>query len=320
MNGVEILVIGGAGFLGSRLCELLRQQGHHVRVLDKAARPATYSESEYIVGDVRRIDDLRRAMDRVDIVYNLAAEHRDDVTPRSLYYDVNVSGAENICKVAQEVLVRHIIFTSSVAVYGAQSGAMDEGAEHLYFNEYGRTKHLAEGVFNNWAELPENKLTIIRPTVVFGPGNRGNVYNFLHQMKYGPFLMIGTGQNIKSMAYIDNVVYFLMFCLNEKRKINVYNYADKPDFKVRDLVSFVNRELGRAGKTQVSVPKSLALLVGSIADIIAKASGRKLPISNVRVQKFSAPSEINAGKAFSAGFVAPHPLPAALSKMIKDHV
>ena len=99
----------------------------------------------------------------------------------SLYDEVNVEGARNICAIAREKGIKTIVFTSTVAVYGFAPIGTNECGEIAPFNDYGRTKYEAEQVFKAWqAENPEKRtLIIIRPTVVFGEQNRGNVYNLL---------------------------------------------------------------------------------------------------------------------------------------------
>ena len=113
----------------------------------------------------------RRSKENVDfdVVINLAAEHRDDVIPPSRYYQVNVIGTKNVCDWCEQEGIRKLIFTSSVAVYGFAFPNADETAEHAYFNEYGRTKSLAEDVCKKWvsADLASRSLVIIRPTVIF---------------------------------------------------------------------------------------------------------------------------------------------------------
>lgn len=97
---------------------------------------------------------------------------------------MNVEGARNICVVAREKRVKAIVFTSTVAVYGFTEIGTDESGKIAPFNDYSRTKHEAEQVFKAWqAEAPtERMLVIIRPTVIFGEQNRGNVYNLLRQL------------------------------------------------------------------------------------------------------------------------------------------
>jgi nucleoside-diphosphate-sugar epimerase len=98
---------------------------------------------------------------------------------------------------------------------------------------------LAEDVYRQWREKdPENRsLIIVRPTVVFGEGNRGNVYNLLNQINSGAFAMIGNGKNKKSMAYVENLAAFLVKCIESDEKYAVYNYVDTPDFTMNELVS-----------------------------------------------------------------------------------
>jgi nucleoside-diphosphate-sugar epimerase len=158
---------------------------------------------------------LKKAFISFDIVISFAAEHRDDVTPKSQYDDVNVTGAENVCTVCTKLGIKKIIFTSSVAVYGFAPVGTDETGKINYFNDYGRTKWLAEEKYRNWLKSDsENSLTIIRPTVIFGEQNRGNVYNLLRQIASGKFLMVGNGKNVKSMAYVENVAAFIEYNLN----------------------------------------------------------------------------------------------------------
>ena len=134
--------------------------------------------------DIRSLEDLRDSINLNAVVINLAAEHRDDVSPRNLYDEVNVDGARNICEIANEMAVNKIIFTSSVAVYGFARLGTNESGAIAPFNDYGRTKWEAEQVYRQWqSEYPENRsLVIVRPTVVFGERNRGNVFNLLRQI------------------------------------------------------------------------------------------------------------------------------------------
>lgn len=319
---MKICVIGGAGFIGSRLCKQLLNGGHEVVLMDKLEPDGSADcRCSYIVGDVRNIEDIERAVVGCDIIYNLAAEHQDNVTPLSLYDDVNVGGASNICEVAAKFNIERIIFTSSVAVYGSHSAPMSELTHHAYFNDYGRTKHLAEEVFEGWlVGNADRKLTIVRPTVVFGPGNRGNVYNFLKQIKRGPFVMIGRGNNIKSMAYVENVVSFLVYLAARPKRHEIFNYSDKPDLSVRELVNFSDSVLGRTELRRLSLPLWLGVSIGIAADVASKLLRRSLPISEIRVRKFCSPSEIDASKAMNSGFVPPVQMIKGLEEMIRLHV
>jgi nucleoside-diphosphate-sugar epimerase len=310
-------VIGGSGFIGTRLCDRLsREAGHPFQIIDKT-RSRTYSDLSSIA-DVRSVDALRAAVPEGAVLINLAAEHRDDVSPRSLYDDVNVQGARNICTVAREKQVRCIVFTSSVAVYGfAPLGTAESGSINP-FNDYGRTKYEAEQVLRAWQEeAPDTRtLVIVRPTVVFGENNRGNVYNLLRQIAIGRFVMIGDGMNRKSMAYVENVAAFLQHSLTSPPGVHVFNYVDKPDFTMNELVAQVSNLLGRPSTSRVRLPVAAGLLIGSCFDAVAKVSGRKFPISAVRVRKFCANS-VYGSAAFNTGFTPPVSMEQALERTVR---
>ncbi|WP_143070201.1 NAD-dependent epimerase/dehydratase family protein [Polynucleobacter asymbioticus] len=313
---LKVNVVGGAGFIGSRLCKRFARGGVDFFITDKNISVEFGSKTK--VADVTNLEMLKDAIRDNSIIINLAAEHRDDVFPLSLYDDVNVLGARNLCTSATEGGATKIIFTSSVAVYGFAPLGTDESGEIAPFNDYGRTKWEAEQVYKNWqAEDPQKRtLVIIRPTVVFGERNRGNVYNLLRQITSGKFLMVGDGLNRKSMAYVENVAAFLQYSLDFKPGIHIYNYIDKPDFTMNALVAHVNKLLGRSAEIKFRLPYSIGLLIGSGFDLVAKITGKKFPISAIRVKKFCANS-VYESAIEATGFVPPVPLMEAIEKTVR---
>lgn len=314
---MSIDIIGGSGFIGSRLFDRLQRLNlKNIRIFDKNIS-TTYPLASFI-GNVKSIDDLSDFLSPDSIIINLAAEHRDDVSPTSLYDEVNINGAKNICDVARKKNINTIIFTSSVAVYGFADIGSNEDAIIAPFNDYGRTKYEAELIFKNWQlEDPSNRvLTIVRPTVVFGERNRGNVFNLLRQIASGKFVMVGDGLNRKSMAYVVNVAAFLEYSLEFKPGIHIFNYIDKPDFSMNSLVAYVNKLLGRSTEINFRLPFSLGLLIGSSFDLVAKITGKKFPISAIRVKKFCANS-VYESAVESTGFIPPVPLMDAIEKTVR---
>ncbi len=313
----NIDVIGGCGFVGTRLIKrICSKKIYNIKIIDKA--PGKIFSSLGVIADVRSIDQLRNSISNESIIINLAAEHKDDVRPLSLYEDVNINGAINVCKVARDKDVKTIIFTSSVAVYGFALVGTDESGEISPFNEYGRTKYEAEQVYKKWQrESPESRtLVIIRPTVIFGEQNRGNVYNLLRQIASGKFVMIGTGENRKSMAYVENVAAFIEHCFNCKPGIHTYNYIDKPDFNMNTLVSMVNSILGRPKKIKIHLPYWVGLMVGRLFDFFAAVTRRRLNISSIRVKKFCSNSVYNTA-IDQTGFEAPVPIETAIRQTVR---
>jgi nucleoside-diphosphate-sugar epimerase len=269
------------------------------------------------IADVRDVENLRSTITG-DVVVNLAAVHRDDVRDKSEYQRTNVDGAENVALVCEEKGIDKIVFTSTVAVYGfAEPGTDESGAINPY-NEYGRTKFEAEEKLRTWYATGDKSLIIVRPTVIFGEGNRGNVFNLLNQIASGKFLMIGKGENKKSMAYISNIVAFLATCITTEQKYGVYNYVDTPDLTMNELVSQVRAKL--KGKTGVGLrlPYWLGIILGYTADLVAKISGRNLPVSAIRVKKFTSSTEFESAKASLENFQAPFTLSHGVERTLKS--
>jgi nucleoside-diphosphate-sugar epimerase len=312
---MHITIIGGSGFVGTHLTTRLLAAGHTVKIADKNDS-AKYPQLR-VYADVREPDTLEKVLSDTDVVINLAAEHRDDVTPKSLYDDVNLTGAENVCNVCVKLGIKKIIFTSSVAVYGFAPLGTDETGNINYFIDYGRTKWLAEEKYRAWlASNPENSLTIIRPTVIFGEQNRGNVYNLLRQIAGGKFPMVGKGTNVKSMAYVENIVAFIEYNLNHTPGEYLFNYIDKPDFDMNILVTEINRILGKSGKL-FHWPYWLGYFGGLCFDVLAKILHRKLPISSIRVKKFCSNTMFEAANIKQTDFKAPVSLIEGLERTIQ---
>ena len=310
-----ISVIGGAGFVGTRLCRLFEAGNKTFAIMDLVNSDEFRDRG--IKGDVCCPLDLE-SISGSDMLINLAAVHRDDVRPLSLYDDVNVGGARSLCDAARKYNITKIIFTSSVAIYGFAAPDTDESGAVDYFNDYGRTKHLAEGVYKEWQrEDPDNRtLIIVRPTVIFGEGNRGNVYNLLKQVASSRFLMVGDGTNKKSMAYVENVVAFIEYSLSFGPGLHIYNYIDKPDFDMNTLISAARKTL--FGKTNVGLrlPGFVGIALGYVADFAAMIIRKPLPVSSIRVKKFLETTQF-ASSVSDTGFVPPISLEEGLLQTLR---
>lgn len=316
MTSQRIAVLGGSGFIGTKLVTRLLDQGHEVLIYD-LVESTTFPEL-CTLGDVRDGTALGKACVGCDVIVNLAAAHRDDVRPVSLYHDVNVGGAEKVVQVAAELGIKTIVFTSSVAIYGYTTEPLGEEAPANPFNPYGQSKWGAEVVLRAWQEAdPERSLVLIRPTVVFGAGNRGNVYNLIRQIASKKFFMVGDGNNHKSMAYVENIASALAFVLGSGPGCHTYNYADKPDFSMKDLVQSIKRALGHKSDMPIRLPYGLVYSAGAVFDLLSSITGRSFPISRVRVEKFCANTEFKADKIFASGFKPAVDMKTALSDTVK---
>lgn len=307
------LIVGGSGFIGSRLMSIL--DPHSFINLDKNSSP--FFDDVSVKADIRNYNEIKIHKETETVIL-LAAEHRDDVTPTSLYYDVNVEGTKNVLRAMDEAGVKNIIFTSSVAIYGLNKINPDENHKEDPFNHYGKSKWLAELELKEWFNnnSHEKSVTIVRPTVVFGERNRGNVYNLLKQISTGKFVMIGEGLNKKSMAYVGNIVAFIKDRIEKTEPgYHVYNYVDKPDYNMNELVNVIEEKM-KLNIPKIKIPFLLGLLAGFCFDFFSKLSGRKFSISSVRVRKFCATTQFKASKVHSI-FKSPYTLEEGLKRTLE---
>jgi nucleoside-diphosphate-sugar epimerase len=315
----RICIIGGSGFIGGYLIDSLKQE-HDIINIDKA-KSFRHKEIEYKQCDIRDYKKLKECIPAdTDYIVLLAAEHRDDVTPSSLYYEVNVEGTHNVLKIMNEKHISNILFTSSVSVYGLNKNNPDEFSPTDPFNNYGKSKFEAEEVLRRWYNNDQNgkSLIILRPTVIFGPGNQGNVYNLLKQISSGKFIMVGKGNNRKSMAYVENVAEFISHCINSGyKKYHLFNYIDKPDLSTQELVNHAEMAISKK-ILPIKIPYLAGYAVAKSLDIVLGILKKKNPLSAVRVKKFCATTQFDSATIEATGYKAPFTLEKGLEITIKS--
>ena len=314
---MKIAIIGGSGFVGSRLISLL-QAIPDSKLLNIDKQPSKLYPDITEIADVLDVRKLTELLAGMEVVVLLAAEHRDDVTPTSLYYKVNVEGMHNTLHAMKSNGISRLIFTSSVAVYGLNKSNPTELHPTDPFNDYGRSKWQAECALQQWYTTHQDwNINILRPAAIFGEGNRGNVFNLLRQITSGRFLMVGTGENRKSMAYVGNVVSFITFLIrNSRQGYNVFNYIDKPDFTMNDLIYHVGNALDKHIPT-VRFPYWLGMLGGYGFDLLARITRKKLSVSSVRVKKFCAVTQFDSVRLQESGFKPTFTLEEGLTRTLQ---
>lgn len=304
--------------MGTRLLDLLKDcPEYKLRNIDLVQSHFFPQLTE--IGDVREQEQMDIMLAGSDVVVLLAAQHRDDVTPTSLYYDTNVGGIEVTLKAMEKNGIKRLVFFSSVAVYGLNKPNPNENySPKEPFNHYGKSKWQAEQVVDKWHQNhPDWNIGIVRPTVIFGERNRGNVYNLLNQIQSGHFLMVGKGENQKSMAYVGNIVAFVKFMIeNVKEGYNVFNYIDKPDMTMNELVAHVSEVL-KKHIPATHFPYWMGMMGGYCFDLLAKITGKKLTVSSVRVKKFCATTQFDSSKAMNSGFEPPFTLKEGLARTLE---
>lgn len=312
---MRITLIGASGFVGTRLIDLLKDD-YQIRNID--IQPSHFFNDLTVTGDVRDQAQIDSLLSDTDVVVLLAAQHRDDVTPTSLYYETNVDGMRVVLNAMQKNGVKRLLFFSTVAIYGLNKDNPNESFPADPFNHYGKSKWQAELILQDWyKEHSDWNIDIIRPTVIFGERNRGNVYNLMNQLSSGRFLRVGKGTNVKSMAYVGNVVAFVKYMIESVTDgYNVFNYVDKPDLNMNQLTELVCTKLNKKIPS-TKIPYWIGMIGGYFYDILSVVTRKKLEVSSVRVKKFCATTQFDSAKVRKSGFIPPYSLEEGLTRTVE---
>ncbi len=286
---MRIAITGGSGFIGRYCCEALLARGHDVRLFDLIPPDWTYEPAAFVRGDIRDGAACDALLDGCDAVLHLAAAHHDFGITTETYFGVNEGGARVLTESMDAHGIRRLCFFSSVAVYGDGPGPHDEQAAVRPSTPYGQSKLAGEEVFHRWATHGEGRTAlIIRPTATFGPRNYANMYSLIRQIHSGKFLMVGRGENTKSLAYVENLVHASLaeWEAGDREAFAVFNYVDQPDLTSREIVDAVYAALGKPAPRR-AVPRWMARILASPFDLFIRLTGKNLPISSRRIAKLT---------------------------------
>jgi nucleoside-diphosphate-sugar epimerase len=317
---VKYCITGGSGFIGGHFCEALTPAGHDLILLDLVDPPAGTPHVRFVKGDVRDPDACRAAFRDCDRILHLAAAHHDFGIEQECYYSVNETASQTICDAMDELGVREICFYSTVAVYGDAPEPHHEEAPCAPNSPYGASKLAGEEIFRKWTEQGEGRrCLVIRPTVTFGIRNFANMYTLIRQIHRGRYFIVGEGENIKSLSYIENILDATLY-LWDRRDLpafDVYDYVEKPDMTSLQITQTVYEALGKRMPSR-RFPMWLARLGALPFDIVIALTGRNLPISSARIRKMcEVQTKFEADKVLKAGFQPRVPLKVGIQKMVQ---
>ncbi|GAA0787841.1 NAD(P)-dependent oxidoreductase [Roseibium denhamense] len=298
----NVIVFGGAGFIGTHLLKSLVASGRYGRLVcaDIAKADTPVPGVDYKTVDVREPipEDLCKG---VTEIYNLAAVHRTPGHPDHAYYETNVTGAVNICDFAAAAGVSKIVFTSSIAVYGPDEAPKTEETLPTPVSAYGWSKLLAERVHQSWQKLdPSRQLVITRPAVVFGAGEKGNFTRLAGALKKGFFFYPGRKDTIKGCGYVGELVRSMQFVLNRNAPFTLYNFCYAKPYTIEQICESFAKAGGLA-KPRGVVPLAL-LNLASLPFEVLNALGFKNGINRERIRKLVVSTNIVPQKLAEIGY------------------
>jgi nucleoside-diphosphate-sugar epimerase len=330
----NVVIFGGTGFIGTHLSQfLLDDLAVQEIVLADLNPPRNESytanlQKALASGRVRYLNcDVRQplplvALPHADVIFNLAAVHREPGHLAAEYYTTNLLGAEHICAYAVAVGCKRIVFTSSISPYGPTDSRKDEDSLPLPETPYGSSKLVAEKIHLAWQMAgADRKLLIIRPGVVFGPGEGGNVTRLIRSLVRGYFLYMGNRRTRKAGGYVKELCQVISFGLDHQDRTGeastLLNFSVDPPPAVEDFVEVISN-IANIRRKPVSVPRPLLLGASYPIAAVARLFGIEQPISPVRIRKVFRSNNIEPKRLRELGYVYHYSLEHAFEDWKRD--
>ena len=310
---MKCLIIGGSGFIGSFLTKKLISENNEVVNFD--LKDSTISEVDTIIGDINTIDDLDKIKLDFDIVYILAAVHKDDISDYTEYYRTNCNGLDNIINFCKDNRIDRIVYFSTAAVYGDTFLDAHEEAKLAPQSHYGKSKVKAEKKLIDLASKYNKELKIIRPSVVFGAGSSSNMNRLINYVSRNKFFIVGKGDNFKSICYVENLVDFTIYVSTKTaNNIDIFNYFDYPDYSIRQICDKISL-ISNSRKVK-NIPYLIAYLGVFIIQSFYFILNRKATINMDRIRKSMSNTSLSCKKLDSLDFKSKNNLNDSIYKTI----
>lgn len=285
----SVLITGATGFIGQYLVEALRQKTNY-RVIAATRRQVDLPVEIRHVGDLDAHTDWHYALRDIDVVVHLAArahvlnEQGGDADAE--FERVNTAGTKNLVKQAIAAGVQHCIFLSSIgAVASFSEVPLTEEHDCLPDTAYGRSKLATEQALVNLSKDSTLSWTILRPTLVYGAGNPGNMERLVKLVKLGLPLPLGAIRNQRSFVYVENLVDAIARCiLNSNAYGQVFHISDDQTVSTPDLIRLIAQN---THQPCFLLPVSMGFLraAGQVSDGLESLVSRQLPFNSQTLQK-----------------------------------
>lgn len=287
---MKVLVTGGSGFVGSRLVRRLAEQGLAVRATHRRDNLTPVAGVEWWplpeLGDEGR---LAESVAGCDAVVHLAglAHQRGPASNRAVdFRRINTEGTRLLARATARGGVRRFVFVSSIAAVCTRSDTpVDDRTPCAPTDAYGCSKLEAEQALTVELKDSATDWCILRPPLVYGPGNPGNMRRLIRLTGTGLPLPLASIRNRRSFMFVDNLVDAMLSVLRHEGVVrSTYVLSDGSDFSTPDLV----RALAAAAGCRVrllAMPVSVLTVLGRAGDAVHALLGRSLGIDSTAIDR-----------------------------------
>lgn len=331
---MNYIVTGGTGFVGTHLTNLLNEVHPNAKVwnLDivkpgtpnpvvKNYKPAVKEGktlgSTWVECDVRQpIGEMPFTPTPEDVIFNFAAVHRTPGHEDIEYFETNIRGAEYVCAFAEKYGIRQIVFTSSIAPYGAAEELKTEDTLPTPNTAYGISKLVAEKIHIAWQKgAPDRRLTIVRPGVVFGKGENGNFSRLYWSIRKHMFAYPGRKDTVKACVYVKDLVRFILWNVEERRTaFDLFNCTFEPAYTIEQIVTAMKKATGLTQAVPY-IPNSII----KPAAYCALMLGSPMGICPARMKKLQISTNICGKRMKDSGFQFKYTFEEALADWFADN-
>lgn len=258
---MKTLVTGGAGFIGSHLCELLLSRGHDVVAVDSLAcgRLNNFLSFEkhprfrFVKADIRDIEALKPAFRDIEWVFHLAglADIVPSIEQPANYYSTNVTGTFNVLECAREHGAKRLVYAASSSSYGIpEAYPTPETSPIKPQYPYALTKYMGEELVLHWAQTYKLPALSLRLFNVYGPRSRttgayGAVFGvFLAQKLNGkPFTVVGDGKQTRDFTFVTDVAEAFLRAAESEHSGEAMNVGSNNHYSVNRLVELLGGDV-----------------------------------------------------------------------------
>ena len=286
-------ITGGTGAVGPALVRHLVAEGWRVRVLARReVTPGVFPAGVTCVrGDLSDRAALSDGMTGASAVFHFAAMlHVVDPRPELIaeFERVNVAGTRSLVEAALRAGVPRVVLASTVAVYGAVSGTIDERTPPAATTAYGRTKLEAEACVLEAVNASGEPLgVVLRLGAVFGPGLKGNYLRLVRSIARGRFVAIGNGANRRALIYDADLARIAeRAALVPEAAGRVLNVTDGDSHTMRSIIAEIHAATGRVNRG-FSLPLWPIRAGLRACDVVSRLSGLRIPYSVATLEKYT---------------------------------